>query len=182
MVGFAPAFAGEVEMKVLITGMSGTGKSSTIAALAAIRYQAIDLDEDGWSGWVPCEGNPTGANPGHDWLWDEARLAALLDGINDEPLFVAGCAPNMGVFVPRFDQIVLLSAPTEILLTRIRTRVGNNYGKSSAELARVVENTREVEPLLRRIATYELDATQPLRDVTLAILRAGGQTDTYTAP
>lgn len=160
-------------MKVLITGMSGTGKTSTIRALAAMGCRAIDLDEDGWSGWVPCEGDPTGANPGHDWLWDEARLANLLDGAHDEALFVAGCAPNMGKFAPRFDQIVLLSAPTDVLLARIRFRVGNDYGKSPTEAARVLENLREVEPRLRQMATYELDAARPLGEVTEAILRAG---------
>ncbi len=57
--------------RVLITGMSGTGKSAAVAELVARGYNAVDLDSDEWSEWVPVDGNPTGANPGHDWMWRE---------------------------------------------------------------------------------------------------------------
>lgn len=38
--------------RVLLTGMSGTGKSSVIEALAALGYKAVDTD-DGWCGLLP---------------------------------------------------------------------------------------------------------------------------------
>src|ERR1700691_2617714 len=38
--------------RVLLTGMSGTGKSSVIRALAALGYKAIDTDE-GWCELLP---------------------------------------------------------------------------------------------------------------------------------
>jgi len=38
--------------RVLITGMSGTGKSSVIQELVARRYQAYDLDTPEWSEWI----------------------------------------------------------------------------------------------------------------------------------
>ena len=98
-------------MKVLITGMSGTGKSTVIKALAKAGERAVDLDADGWSEWAPCEGNPTGVKSGHDWVWNEDRLYELLTAVIDERLFVAGCAPNMGRFTPLFDRVILLNAP-----------------------------------------------------------------------
>lgn len=147
-------------MKVLITGMSGTGKSTVIEALAKAGQRAVDLDADVWSGWAPCEGNPTGAKPGHDWVWNEHRLSELLAEPTDEPLFVACCAPNMGRFTPLFDRIILLSAPAETLLERVATRMNNPYGKTPAEVERIVANLEEIEPLLRRIATHEVDASQ----------------------
>ena len=43
----------EVRVKrVLITGMSGTGKSSVIHQLAAQCFEAVDLDSDEFSHWV----------------------------------------------------------------------------------------------------------------------------------
>lgn len=147
-------------MKVLVTGMSGTGKSTVIEALAKAGQRAVDLDADGWSVWAPCEGDPTGAKPGHDWVWNEDRLSELLAEPTDEPLLVAGCAPNMGRFTPLFDRIILLSAPAETLLERVATRMNNPYGKTPAEVERIVANLEEIEPLLRRIATHEVDASQ----------------------
>ena len=38
--------------RVLLTGMSGTGKSSVIRELAALGYKAIDTD-DGWCEHLP---------------------------------------------------------------------------------------------------------------------------------
>lgn len=124
---------------------------------------------------MPSDGDPTGAKPGHDWLWDEGRIDRLLHMHSDGPLFAAGCAPNMGTIVPRFDRIVLLHAPIDIILTRVRQRTGNGYGKAACEAARIVENTREVEPRLRRIATHEFDATAPLDAVVGIVLRAVGE-------
>ena len=50
-------------------------------------------------------------------------------------LFVQGTTRNQVLFYPRFDHIVLLSAPPEILAERLATRAANPYGKDPAELA-----------------------------------------------
>lgn len=38
--------------RVLITGMSGTGKSAVIRELAARGFRAVDIDTPEWSHWV----------------------------------------------------------------------------------------------------------------------------------
>lgn len=38
--------------RLLITGMSGTGKSSVIRELARRGYRAVDTDSGDWSGWT----------------------------------------------------------------------------------------------------------------------------------
>lgn len=42
--------------RVLITGMSGSGKSRVIEELIARGYRAHDLDTAEWSEWVEAEG------------------------------------------------------------------------------------------------------------------------------
>jgi hypothetical protein len=44
---------GDVVKRVLLTGMSRTGKSTRIVALAARGYKAVDADAAAWSRMVP---------------------------------------------------------------------------------------------------------------------------------
>jgi shikimate kinase len=79
-----------------------------------------------------------------------------------------------GRFHPRFDVIILLSAPAEILAERLASRTGNPYGKTPGELRRVLNDLRAVEPLLRQAADHEIRTTMPLSDVVTAVLRLIG--------
>jgi dephospho-CoA kinase len=146
--------------RVLLTGMSGTGKSSVVRALAARGYKAVDTD-DGWS-----EPLPDGRQQ-----WREDAIDRLLDTEDADVLFVAGCEENQARFHPRFDHIVLLSAPVETLLERVATRTGNPYGKSSDELSRILDDLENVEPLLRRVADHEIRTTAPLDEIVEDVLR-----------
>ena len=146
--------------RVLLTGMSGTGKSSVVRELVARGYKAVDTD-DGF-----CELQPDGRQ-----LWREEAIRELLDTEDADVLFVAGCEENQGAFHPRFDHIVLLSAPLETLLDRLSTRTSNTYGKSPGELDRFLDDVATVEPLLRRAADHEVRTTAPLDEVVDTILR-----------
>lgn len=156
--------------RVLLTGMSGTGKSALVRALRESGYAAVDLDSDQWSHWIDCDGNPTGARPGKDWQWREDAVRVLLQDEAVDLLFVSGCAANMGRFLPLFDHVVLLSAPPTVLLERVAGRIGNQYGKSPDEVAAILRNREEVEPLLRKIANHEIETSAPLPDVLARLL------------
>lgn len=156
--------------RVLLTGMSGTGKSTLVAELAARGYDTVDADAEGWSEWVETAGNPTGANPGHDWLWQEERIQDLLSTYQGDLLFVSGCAENMVKFYPQFDHIILLSAPAPVVLERLANRSNNPYGKRPEEIDRVLAHIGTVEPVLRRAADHEIDTTAPLNVVVSQVL------------
>jgi len=151
--------------RVLVTGMSGTGKSSALAELAARGHRVVDTDDPGWSAWVPAEGRVEG-----DRVWIEDAMVALLADPGDErPLFVSGCVSNQGRFYDRFDAVVLLSAPVGVLLGRLATRTTNTFGRDDDERRRILDDLSEVEPLLRATATHELDAQRPLAEVVDAL-------------
>ncbi|NRQ33563.1 AAA family ATPase [Nonomuraea sp. NN258] len=145
--------------KILVTGMSGTGKSTALKLLAARGHHAVDTDTDRWSHWVTL---PDGSG---DWVWREPAIDALLSGHDEGDLFVAGCKSNQGVFYPRFDQVVLLSAPAEVMLARISTRTDNPFGKRPEERAAILHDLATVEPLLRATCTAEIDARAPIEKV-----------------
>jgi shikimate kinase len=160
---------------VLITGMSGTGKSTVIAALRARGFPAVDADEDGYSHLVAVtEDEPTGLAPGTDWVWREDRMEALLESPVDEVLFVGGCAPNQGRFRNRFGHVILLTLPAATMADRLRTRTTNPYGQDEADVARALEMKALVEPLLRASADLEIDTRVPLDEVVDAVLRQAG--------
>ena len=85
-------------------------------------------------------------------------------------VFVSGCRTNQGAFYARFDHVILLTAPVQLLVERLATRTNNPYGKHPDELARVLALKETVEPMLRRVATVEIDTSIPLDEVVEKIL------------
>jgi shikimate kinase len=146
---------------VLLTGMSGTGKTTVTQRLAGLGHKAVDLDDE----W--CEEQPDGRR-----LWRLDAVSALLAEEDAEVLFVAGCEANMAELLPSFDVVILLTAPVDNVLERLRTRTNNPYGKSDDERARVLQDLAEVEPRLRRIAHREVDTSASPDDVVRAVLAA----------
>ncbi len=161
--------------RILLTGMSGTGKSTVIRALAARGYKAIDADCEEFSEWVESIGDAEtlGApvETGRDWVWREDRIQDLLSIEDTDVLFLSGCAENMRIFLRQFDHIILLSAPAEVIIERLRTRTSNQYGKRPSEVARVLDLKEKVEPLLRRVAGHELNTSARLDEVVASVLR-----------
>jgi len=145
--------------KVLVTGMSGTGKSACLEILTVRGFNTIDTDTDEWSVWAT---DPDGTS---DWIWREVAIDALLDKHEGGQLFVAGCKTNQGKFYARFDHIVLLSAPAEIILERVTHRSINPYGKTDEQRQQILRYLSEVEPQLRATATIEIDSSSPIIDV-----------------
>src|SRR4051812_29923879 len=92
--------------------MSGAGKSTLLAELRRRDHLTVDTDHDGWT---PADGT-----------WDERRMDDLLADHAD--VVVSGTVDNQGRFYDRFDSVVLLSAPLEVLLQRVAARADNPYG------------------------------------------------------
>jgi broad-specificity NMP kinase len=130
-------------MRVLLTGMSGTGKSTLVRELRRRGHAAHDADDDGF------------AEPRADgrWGWRADRVADLLARAPDRLLFFAGCSEEQADLP--FDLRVLLTAPEPVLVERLRTRTDNPYGRDERELAQVLADRAEVEPLRRSRARHD---------------------------
>ena len=155
--------------KIFVTGMAGTGKSSALAELARRGYDVVDTDDPGWREYRKYVEAVDDLHRG-EYLWVEDRMAALLDSNDDRSLFVAGGARNQSKFYDRFDAVVLLSAPAEVILDRVARRTTNEYGKTPVERAEILADIAEVEPLLRRECTHELDGSRPLADTVADLI------------
>ena len=146
--------------RVLITGMSGAGTSTLLDELRSRGYCAVDTDYGGWEL--------------ADATWDEPRMDKLLAEHAD--LVVSGTVQNQGRFYNRFAHVVLLSAPIEVLIERVRSRANNPYGRSAEQQDEIRHYVRTVEPLLRKTATLELSGERPVTELADVIeqLVSGG--------
>lgn len=141
--------------RVLITGMSGTGKTTVLGELSQRGHRTLDTDYDGW---VLVGGT-----------WDETRMAAYL--ASNSSVIVSGTVENQGHFYDRFEAVVLLSAPVEVLIERVSIRTNNPHGNVETEQSVIRQQVLGVEPLLRQGATLELDGRRPLSELADAVER-----------
>ncbi len=112
-------------------------------------YLTIDTDYDDWV--LP------------DGTWDEDRMKGLL--LANTELVVSGTVRNQVEFYDRFEHVVLLAAPLEVLLDRVTRRQNNPYGKTVEQQMEIRRYIEEVEPLLRRGASLELDARRTVSEL-----------------
>lgn len=144
--------------RVLLTGMSGVGKSSIVRALRELGHTAVDTDHD--ASRVTDDG---------EWLWDEPAIERWLSQ-PDDPLFIVGCASNQVRYYERFDVVILLSAPIDTMLDRVRERTTNPFGGAPEEQAKIAGDKAHVEPMLRRAADREIATDRPLDAVVNEII------------
>ena len=146
-------------MRVLLTGMSGTGKSTLVQELVGRGYLAYDADDDGFT------------EPRDDgrWGWRADAVASLLAQVPDDGLlFFAGCSEEQAAMP--FELRVLLTLPADEILRRLRTRSSNPYGRTPTERQQVLDDIAEIEPLLRRSADLVLDTTAPITELAQKLL------------
>jgi len=150
--------------RILVTGMSGAGKSTALAELGRRGFAVVETDVPPWSEWSDEAGG---------YVWRERLVGELLAREWPTTLYVSGTVSNQGRLSSQFDAVVLLTAPADVLLRRIDSRTTNDFGKASEERERVVADIAEVEPLLRAACTHEVDTTRPLAAVVDELVAIG---------
>lgn len=75
---------------------------------------------------------------------------------------------NQGSFYDRFDAIVLLSVPLDVVLARVADRT-NPFGATPADRAKIASDMATYEGRLRAGADYEIVTTTPLADIADAL-------------
>jgi len=71
--------------------MSGTGKSTVLAALRRRGFEVVDTDEPGWTEWSDEDGG---------YIWREDRIAEVLARDREVPLYVSATVSNQGTVLP----------------------------------------------------------------------------------
>jgi shikimate kinase len=157
--------------------MSGVGKSTVIAELAARGYQAVDTDEDGLSELVsvPLD-EPTGLEPGQGLGLAGGPLSGRcwprrMRGV----LFLGGCSPNQGMLLPVLDSVVLLTAPADVIVERLATRTTNPTASARGGRPGAGAAGDDRAASLRRGADHVVDTDAPLDRVVETVFRLVGE-------
>lgn len=164
---------------VLITGMSGAGKSTIAEVLARRGLAAIDADDDPLlARSVDRDGNVVEDLPvpdfawlaRHSWAWGPARLDEVIRAA-PATLYVCGGAANELELADRFIQVFLLEIDEPTMLARLDAPSrGNDWGRIGDTREYLRRRLPAHQSRLRAFGAIPIDARQPVDQVVDAIL------------
>jgi dephospho-CoA kinase len=157
-------------MRILITGIAGTGKTTALAELQKHGYVVIDLDATGICRWrnketqEVTEYGPDGRDIEwlnlHGWYCDIPTLQKLLSCIReDKDVFVAGCSENIEEVAKEFNKIIVLNASDLVIRNRLNARTNNHFAKKEDEQDFIFEQSRYLMQKLKDFVEVDTDKT-----------------------
>jgi AAA domain len=167
-------------VKFLVTGESGSGKSSVAAELRRRGFVAYDTDAmPDVTGFDYAEtGLPVPSGTGEishpidltrlAWNWRVDRLQELLASADD--VFICAITSNTVSLRHLFDLVYVLTLDGETLMERIRTRTDNDFGKHPREAAAVLRHNAVIGDEWRKRGAVLVNSARPVRDVLDEIL------------
>lgn len=169
-----------METKVIvITGVSGTGKSAVLRKLQELEYAVIGIDEEpGLTSWIHKETGeiaPRGSEltesflRTYDWGCDTNKLADLIEKA-PKPVFICGSADNIIEIIALADLTLLLVCSPEIFIGRINNRTEHDYGKDEESRKALLGYYEEYNQICLDAGVVEVDAGRPLDEVVETIL------------
>lgn len=163
---------------VLVTGLSGSGKSALSRYLTARGERAISLDaHPGLCRWEDTERQPVTRpeqpDPGwlqrHAWNWVPAVLDDLVAAEGKEGhrrVFLCGMAANQELFLDRFDLVLMLDIGRDAMLTRLdNTSRGNDFGRAGASEQVLADRYEPDRERMLATARHVVDVSVPVEVV-----------------
>ncbi|MDO8340610.1 MAG: AAA family ATPase [Candidatus Woesebacteria bacterium] len=167
--------------RILITGVSGTGKTTTCKALREMGYEAVDIENiKGMFEMVHKGTNKVfkdydNANPDHlknaEWICNVDKLKQRLNIQKEEIAFYSGIASNMDDILPLFEKFIVLYLTSEALNDRLRNREGTEDIGNNQEGRNVILGWKDWwETKMRNKGAIFIDASRPSKEIGIDIL------------
>lgn len=155
----------------LIDGVSCTGKTTVCNELQRRGYQVIHGDETlAYFGDLktgkPVDGS---ADEQRAWLWDVAKVRALVADQSHVATFFCGGSRNSDRFIDLFDEVFVLEIDLETLNQRLAARPKDEWGGTASEGEAFARFQQETKAYLPKNAII-IDATNPLSTVVDTLL------------
>ena len=130
-----------MKKSILVTGVSGAGKSTISKKLNELGYTAYDMD--GLPGLFAIIDKKTGKLVvdhdnenlekvmGIDWICNKEKLASIIASESSELTFYCGNASNMDEIMQLFNLVILLKIDSEVMRKRLTSRTENDFGRTA---------------------------------------------------
>lgn len=161
-------------MITLVTGVSGTGKTTVCRELKKRGIVTIGIDEEPHLAyWVNKHGEPFVGDEvdfneaflaEHDWMCDTSMLKKLIE-TSEKPVVICGNCENIVDCMQLCNQTVLLACDPDVFLARIEAREGNNYGKTPAAKEALLGYYQADNEKIMKAGAKMVDASQSLEAV-----------------
>lgn len=155
----------------LIEGVSCAGKTTVCDELERRGYHTVHGDRElaYWGNLRTGEPVDGRTAENRSWLWDVARVKALVADHRHAATFFCGGSRNSDRFIGLFDEVFVLEIDLDTLNRRLAARPKDEWGGTASEgefFARLQHQTKEGLPQNAII----IDATAPLANVVDTIL------------
>ena len=166
---------------ILITGITGSGKSAIYDELKKLGYKAYDIEiMEGLFNLVDKKTGKIVNNydnknlewvKRHDWICNIKRLQELVRKNAEGTAFYCGTAGNLDELLFLFDKIFLLKVSPEILRERLSTRKSNDYGRTSEVQDWIIEWKNWWENHMVEKGAIIINANRDLKEVANDIVK-----------
>ncbi|MGD8373490.1 MAG: AAA family ATPase [Candidatus Woesebacteria bacterium] len=166
-----------MKKSVLITAVSGTGKSTVCKALNASGYDSIDIESvddlyelvnEKTGEIVP--GNLEQISEGVDWNCNKLRLKKLVDIQTSELAFYCGGMSNTFDVWDVFDFVIMLTVSDEATIKRLSTRRLGEFGSTKVNRNWVLSWKHGFEKRLLNAGAVPVSAEANPKEVVRLIL------------
>lgn len=169
-----------MQKNILITGMSGSGKSTIAQELTEAGQRALDLDEvpDLCTMYYKDSKKPVMTEfENHnlawvqsvEWICDAKKLQDMVE--KHTASFYCGSADNIDEILPIFDTVILLRADDQTFRHRLTHRTNNNWGRTKDIQDWLLKEKQRYEEKIVREDAKSIDTNQDIKSVVAEILR-----------
>ncbi len=165
---------------ILVTGVTGSGKSSVCGELRKRGYKAYDIEN--MDGLFTMIDKKTGKSADEydknnlesvkqcDWICDKNKLQEIVRKNAKDVVFYCGTASNLDELLHLFDEVFLLKANPKILRERLSTRKSNDFGRTSEVQEWILSWKKWWEDHMREKGAIIIDTNRDIKEITTDIV------------
>jgi dephospho-CoA kinase len=166
---------------IYVTGAPGSGKTTLQKELSSRGYDTRDIDNSNFGGPYnkssgkqviipPADERSPDWFDAHEWRVHPDAFDRLKVESASKDIIVCGVAASDGQILHVFDKIMYLNLDDETLVSRLKTRIDNDYGKNDFELQEILSRKHGLDEKYSSLDVININASNSLSAVAEEII------------